>query len=70
MLFCVVPYVGTWIEMCVLMRKSPRAPVVPYVGTWIEMSSLMKWVHMIDGVVPYVGTWIEMWKRDMTCRRS
>ena len=33
----VVPYVGTWIEMCLPGAKEKESAVVPYVGTWIEI---------------------------------
>ena len=36
---CVVPYVGTWIEIVILLVQRDDVPlVVPYVGTWIEIS--------------------------------
>ena len=34
----VVPYVGTWIEMCLIPIRIWNPGVVPYVGTWIEMN--------------------------------
>ena len=33
----VVPYVGTWIEMIIIVLSSIIFMVVPYVGTWIEI---------------------------------
>ena len=36
-LWNVVPYVGTWIEMCTVSTPSGETVVVPYVGTWIEI---------------------------------
>ena len=33
----VVPYVGTWIEIIKILRRSRWIFVVPYVGTWIEI---------------------------------
>ena len=35
--FRVVPYVGTWIEMCHPIQPGREHDVVPYVGTWIEI---------------------------------
>ena len=34
----VVPYVGTWIEIIKILRRSRWIFVVPYVGTWIEIT--------------------------------
>ena len=31
------PYVGTWIEILLLLQPGCSHCVVPYVGTWIEM---------------------------------
>ena len=42
---CVVPYVGTWIEMYWPSHRSSVAEVVPYVGTWIEIPSL--WMAVV-----------------------
>ena len=33
----VVPYVGTWIEICSYLLALVGFCVVPYVGTWIEI---------------------------------
>ena len=33
----VVPYVGTWIEICGKLSSHRYLDVVPYVGTWIEI---------------------------------
>ncbi len=41
-LYTVVPYVGTWIEICNTHRGSSSLRVVPYVGTWIEI------IHSFD----------------------
>ena len=38
--FAVVPYVGTWIEICNLCIEFTSVNVVPYVGTWIEITHL------------------------------
>ena len=35
----VVPYVGTWIEILLLLLLFRAKNVVPYVGTWIEILS-------------------------------
>ena len=36
--FQVVPYVGTWIEICLERLECMECmTVVPYVGTWIEI---------------------------------
>ena len=40
----VVPYVGTWIEMRIRIRKVQHMVVVPYVGTWIKIDSTPLWV--------------------------
>ena len=55
----VVPYVGTWIEICYKGKSVFCYIVVPYVGTWIEMlhQTVRSCLHR---VVPYVGTWIEI----------
>ena len=37
MQFRVVPYVGTWIEICSVWSVYWMPAVVPYVGTWIEI---------------------------------
>ena len=37
MMICVVPYVGTWIEMRSTRTGHISPSVVPYVGTWIEI---------------------------------
>ena len=55
----VVPYVGTWIEICFENGQFLPDEVVPYVGTWIEISLLEKEEEAKE-VVPYVGTWIEI----------
>ena len=34
---CVVPYVGTWIEIVYTGKSVVDIIVVPYVGTWIEI---------------------------------
>ena len=34
---CVVPYVGTWIEINEPRTHDTQQLVVPYVGTWIEI---------------------------------
>ena len=57
---CVVPYVGTWIEIVILLVQRDDVPlVVPYVGTWIEIK-IYKKTALGFNVVPYVGTWIEI----------
>ena len=56
----VVPYVGTWIEICCARYNHTYQQVVPYVGTWIEILKLSI-SPAVFGVVPYVGTWIEIW---------
>ena len=58
----VVPYVGTWIEICIGLSVPVHDVVVPYVGTWIEIFFAIYHSPALQ-VVPYVGTWIEM-----TCR--
>ena len=40
----VVPYVETWIEMRIRIRKVQHMVVVPYVGTWIKIDSTPLWV--------------------------
>ena len=35
----VVPYIGTWIETCIICRKRKANAVVPYIGTWIETAT-------------------------------
>ena len=37
----VVPYVGTWIEICDDQWNLRENVVVPYVGTWIEISIML-----------------------------
>ena len=37
--YFVVPYVGTWIEILILIFGYGFDSVVPYVGTWIEIST-------------------------------
>ena len=40
---CVVPLVGTWIEIKVLVKNGYRTvQVVPLVGTWIEIQQMEK----------------------------
>ena len=60
MRICVVPYVGTWIEITKSGKFTPLYDVVPYVGTWIEIGVLMMAPCASSPVVPYVGTWIEI----------
>ena len=33
----VVPHVGTWIEISVVIQRLRQIMVVPHVGTWIEI---------------------------------
>ena len=56
----VVPYVGTWIEICRFSRCCFLPSVVPYVGTWIEILIALLDSMRVVMVVPYVGTWIEI----------
>ena len=58
---CVVPYVGTWIEILNCLGKISDWTVVPYVGTWIEILRSCTSFGILN-VVPYVGTWIEILK--------
>ena len=59
--YCVVPLVGTWIEMSSDFIIVFNFVVVPLVGTWIEMPLGFMTYHAIR-VVPLVGTWIEIIK--------
>ena len=38
---CVVPLVGTWIEINILLVESVHIVVVPLVGTWIEIPTTL-----------------------------
>ena len=50
----VVPYVGTWIEICIGLSVPVHDVVVPYVGTWIEIFFAIYHSPALQ-VVPYVG---------------
>ena len=45
----VVPYVGTWIEICLPCPLLSRLAVVPYVGTWIEILDALEDDELEDG---------------------
>ena len=54
----VTPFVGVWIETCLLHRLWRCQPVTPFVGVWIETLLLL---HLSSPflVTPFVGVWIE-----------
>ena len=56
---CVVPLVGTWIEIDNTPESKQHKMVVPLVGTWIEISEQLH-EAIKNYVVPLVGTWIEI----------
>ena len=55
----VVPHVGTWIEISIVLVEHVHINVVPHVGTWIEIFPPVVPVP-VPMVVPHVGTWIEI----------
>ena len=56
---CVVPLVGTWIEIPDYPSSAEWTAVVPLVGTWIEIGYSLP-PAVWKPVVPLVGTWIEI----------
>ena len=56
--YCVVPYIGTWVETHAEGYGPQGECVVPYIGTWIETFEGLE-DSSKPSVIPYIGTWIE-----------
>ena len=45
----VTPFVGVWIEICVLEKQIVNTDVTPFVGVWIEIQRIGRFLSLSLG---------------------